>query len=76
MGGPEKRKPFWKMKATKDAGEKYNDPEREEDIVRRNRTRLALWEQHLKNPTVAPDEALKCVENTYCSGCSLARGLF
>ena len=30
------------------------------------RTRLALWEEHLKDPIAALDEALKCVENPYC----------
>ena len=53
------------MKAAKDAGEEYYDPTREDNILGRNRTRLALWEEHLKDPVVALDKALKCVENSY-----------
>ena len=56
---------FGKMKEVKDAGEKYYDPTREDNILGRNKTRLALWEEHLKDPIVALDKALKCVENSY-----------
>ena len=49
------------MKAAKDAGEEYYDPTREDNIRGRNETRLALWEEHLKNPIVALDKAIKCV---------------
>ena len=52
------------MKAATDAGEEYYDPTREDNIKRRNETRLALWEEHLRDPTVALDKALKCVENS------------
>ena len=52
---------LWKMKAAKDAGEEYHDPTREGNILGRNKTRLALWEEHLKDPMVALDKALKCV---------------
>ena len=30
----------------------------------RNKTRLELWEEHNKDPMVALDKALKCVENS------------
>ena len=30
----------------------------------KNKTRLELWEEHLKDPIVAVDKALKCVENS------------
>ena len=60
----QKTKALWKMKAAKDAGEEYYDPEREDNILVRNKTRLALWEEHLKDPVVALDKALKCVENS------------
>ena len=60
----QKAKALWKMKAAKDAGEEYYDPTSEDNIGRRNETRLALWEEHLKDPIVAPDKALKCVENS------------
>ena len=39
------------MKAAKDSGEEYYDPTLEDNILGRNRTRLALWEEHLKDPT-------------------------
>ena len=58
----QKAKAFRKMKAAKDAREEYNDPTREDNILRRNKTRLALWEAHLKDSIVALDAALKCVE--------------
>ena len=54
-----------KMKAAKDAGEEYYDPDRKNKILRRNETRLALWGEHLKDPIVALDKALKCVEVQY-----------
>ena len=50
------------MKAAKDAGEEHYEPTREDNIRRRNETILALWEEHLKDPIVALDKALKCVE--------------
>ena len=28
-------------------------------------TRLELWEEHLKDPIVAPDKARMCVEDQY-----------
>ena len=45
----QKAKALWKMKAAKDAGEEYHDPTREENILGRIKTRLALWEEHLKD---------------------------
>ena len=50
------------MKAAKDAGDEYHDPTREDNIQGRNETRLTLWEEHIKDPIVALDKALKCVE--------------
>ena len=44
----QKAKHLWKMKAAK---EEYYDPTREENILGRNKTRLALWEEHLKDPS-------------------------
>ena len=54
-----------KMKAAKEAGEEYYDPTCEDNIQGRNRTRLAPWEEHLRDPIVALDKALKCVDNSY-----------
>ena len=51
------------MKAAEEAGDECYDPTREDNVKGRSETRLALWEEHLKNPTVALDKALKCVEN-------------
>ena len=62
-GGSESKSPL-KMKAAKDAGEEYYDPTRDDNIWGRNETRLALWEEHIKDPTVALDQVLKCVENS------------
>ena len=59
----QKRKPFGKMKAAKDRREDFYDPERKDNILGRKKTRLELWEEHLKDPIVALDTALKCVEN-------------
>ena len=53
------------MKAAKDAGEEYYDPTREDNIRRRNETRSALREAHLKDPSVALDKAPKCVEDEH-----------
>ena len=50
---------LWKMKAAGEAGEEYYDSTREDDIKGRNKTRLALWEEHLKDPIVALDKAPK-----------------
>ena len=38
-------------------------------LLGRNKTRLELWEEHLKDPIVALDKALKCVESS-CWGVS------
>ena len=41
------------MKAAKDRREEFYDPAREDNILGRNKTRLELWEEHLKDPIVA-----------------------
>ena len=53
------------MKAAKDAGEEYYDPMREDNILERNKTRLALWEEHFKDRIGALGKALKCVDKFY-----------
>ena len=53
------------MKAAKDAGGQYYDPTHEDNIKGRNETKLALWEEHLKDPIVALHKAMKCVEVQY-----------
>ena len=81
-GGPESKSPL-EMKAAKDAGEEYFEPTREDNIRRRNETILALWEEHLKDPIVALDKALKCVEilrwrsrpECLAEGCLAMRGV-
>ena len=57
----QKAKALLEVKAAKDAGKECYDPAREDNILGRNKTRLALWEEHLKDPIVALDNALKCV---------------
>ena len=52
------------MGAGKDAGEEHYDPEREENIPGRNKTRPELREEHFKDPIVALDKALRCVESS------------
>ena len=61
----QKAKALWAMKAAKDREEEFYDPAREEDTSSRNKTRLELWEEHLKDPIVALDKAIKCVESQY-----------
>ena len=60
----QKAKALWKMEAAEDAREEYYDPDREDNILERDKTRLALWEEHLKDPIVALDKAAKCVEHS------------
>ena len=62
--GRQKAKALWKMKAAKDGREDFYDPERNDNFLGRNKTRLKLWEEHLKDPIVALDKALRCVENS------------
>ena len=59
----QKAKALWKTKAARDRGEEFYDPERKDNSLGRNKTRLELWEEHLKDPIVALDKALKCVED-------------
>ena len=61
----QKAKVLWAMKAAKDRKDDFHDPDRKDNILRRNKTRLKLWEEHLKDPIVALDKALKCVESQY-----------
>ena len=61
----QKGRALWAMKAVKDRREEFYDPALGEDILGRNTTRLELWEEHLKDPMVALDKALKCVEDQY-----------
>ena len=60
-----KARALWAKKAAKDRRDEFYDPAREEDMSRRNKTRLELWEEHLKDPIAALDKALKCVESQY-----------
>ena len=63
----QKAKALCKMKAAKEAGKEYYDPTREDNIMGRDETILALWEEHVKDPIVALEKALKCVW-TFCIG--------
>ena len=61
----QKAKASCAVKAAEDRKEDVCNPAREEDISRRVKTRLEMGEEHLKDPTVALDKALKCVESQY-----------
>ena len=61
----QKAKALWAMKAAKDRKEEFYDRAREEDISKKNNTRLEFWEKHLKDPIASLDMALKCVESQY-----------
>ena len=62
---PQEAKALWAMKAARDRKEGFYDPAREEDISRRIKTRLKLWEEHLKDPIAALDKALKRLVSQY-----------
>ena len=53
MRESKKAKDLWAMKAAWDRCKEYYDPARKEDILGRTKTRLDLWEEHLKDPTAA-----------------------
>ena len=63
----QKAKALWAMKAAKDRKEEFCDRAHKDNILGRNTTRLELWEEHFKDPIVALDRALKCVEDWYQS---------
>ena len=42
----QKAKALWAMKAAEDSGEEFCDPARKDIILRRQQTRLELWEEH------------------------------
>ena len=60
-----KAKALRAMQAAKDREKDVYDLARKDNNLRRNKTRLELWEEHLKDPLVALDKALKCVESQY-----------
>ena len=62
------------MKAAKDREDDFNDSACKKNILERNQTRLELWEEHFRDPIIALDKALKCLENQY-QGWLLARGI-
>ena len=59
-----KQRALWAMKAAEDRRDFY-DPARKDNILGRNQTRLELWEEQLKDPMMALDKALKCLEDQY-----------
>ena len=54
----QKAKALWAMKAAKDRRKEFCDPARKENILGWNKTRLELWEEHLKDPIAALDMAV------------------
>ena len=61
----QKAKDLWAMKAAKDRGDDFYYAARKYNILGRNQTRLEQWEEHLKDPMIALDKALKCLEDQY-----------
>ena len=55
----QKAKALWAMKAAKDRREDFCDPARKDSILRRKKTRLELWEEHLKRPKCCAGQSLK-----------------
>ena len=51
----QKAKALWKMKAARDSGEDFYDPERKHYIFGRNKTRLELWEEQVEDLVVSLD---------------------
>ena len=60
-----KAEALWAMNADWHRCEEHNDPARKEDILGRTKTRLDLWEEHLKDPIAAMAKALGCLENIF-----------
>ena len=50
---------------SQEQGEEFHAPVRKDDILGRKQTTLELWEEHLKDPVIALDKALKCFENPH-----------
>ena len=63
-GSPESKSPL-ENEGSQGRRRRILRPMREEGIKGRNETRLALWAEHFKDPIVALDKALKCVEDRY-----------
>ena len=55
----QKAKALWAMKSAKDRKEEFYDPVREEDVSKRNKTRLELWEEHLKGSDCRAGHGIK-----------------
>ena len=54
----QKAKALWAMKAAKDRREDFYHPAGTNNILIRNRTRLELWEEHLKDPIFCAGQSL------------------
>ena len=61
----QKAKALWKNEGSQGCRRRILRFTREDNILGRNKTRLAFGEEHLRDPTVALDTALTCVENSY-----------
>ena len=62
----QRAKALWAMKAAKGRDDFY-DLARKDNILRRSQTRQELWREHLTDPVVTLDKALKYLENQYQS---------
>ena len=52
----QKARALWTVKTAKDRGEDFYDAERKDNILGRNKSRLNLWEERLKDPIAALDK--------------------
>ena len=64
----QKAKFLWATKAAKDREEEYFDLAPKKNIMGRTKTRLDLLEEHLKDPIIFLEKALKCLENPVTAG--------
>ena len=58
----QKAKALWKMTAARDRREDIYYPDRAYNIMGRKKTRLDLLEEQLKDPMVALEKAMQCLE--------------
>ena len=56
---------LWTMDNARDRDDEISDPARKHDIQGRTRTRMVLWEEHLKSPVAALAKALDRLEAVY-----------
>ena len=61
----QKAKALWAVKTANGRRDEFFDSTRKKKFWEENRKILELLEEHLQDPVVALDKALKCVQNQY-----------